>query len=96
MEEESFLVDCFKMGVTQWIIITILLAFIGLLLQVAGYVAPMWIWLETDSFLVGVGLWFTTGCGLSGTCGENTTTPEVSFIYATGEYALCLRCVCVL
>ncbi|PVD37633.1 hypothetical protein C0Q70_00230 [Pomacea canaliculata] len=71
------------MGVTQWIIITIILAFIGLLLQVAGYVAPMWIWLETDSFLVGVGLWFTTGCGLSGTCGENTTTPEVSFIYAT-------------
>ena len=43
----------------NWITVTILLAILATLLQIAGYVAPMWIWLEVDTFRVGVGLWLS-------------------------------------
>ncbi|KAK7507237.1 hypothetical protein BaRGS_00001172 [Batillaria attramentaria] len=71
------------METANWITVTILLSVLALLLQVAGYVAPMWIWLESGAFRVGVGLWHTTGCGISGTC--NVSAPSVPFGYSSGK-----------
>lgn len=71
------------MNTTGWIMVTIFLTFLAILLQIAGYVAPMWIWIDVNSFRVGVGLWISTGCGLSGTC--NTTSPTVAYTYGTGK-----------
>ncbi|KAK7113520.1 uncharacterized protein [Littorina saxatilis] len=71
------------MNVKSWINVTLLLALLATLLQIAGYVAPMWIWLEVDSFLVGIGLWFTTGCGLDNSC--NTTAPTLAFGYSADD-----------
>lgn len=67
----------------NWITVTILLAILATLLQIAGYVAPMWIWLEVDTFRVGVGLWYRTGCAFEGTC--NTTAPSLAFGYSSGK-----------
>ncbi|XP_076459099.1 uncharacterized protein LOC143292567 [Babylonia areolata] len=71
------------MHIIGWINLTIVLAIVAGLLQLAGYVAPMWIWLDVDSFRVGIGLWFTTGCGAEqGTC---TYVPDVSFGFTTDD-----------
>ncbi|XP_076451991.1 uncharacterized protein LOC143287684 [Babylonia areolata] len=67
------------MQTRTWIQVTIALALLAISLQVAGFLAPMWIWLDVGDFNVGVGLWFSVGCGLEGTC--NTTAPPVSFGY---------------
>ena len=71
------------MEVKKWINMTLALAVLAMLLQIAGVVAPMWVWLKVDTFTAGVGLWFSTGCGIDGTC--NTTAPSVSFGYGSGK-----------
>ncbi|KAL8591181.1 hypothetical protein ACOMHN_057921 [Nucella lapillus] len=71
------------MEIPGWINLTILVSLVATALQVAGYVVPMWIWLDVEDFRVGVGLWFTIGCGLQGTC--KTAPPTVAFGYTTDD-----------
>lgn len=62
-----------------WIGLTIVLAILATLVQIGGYVVPLWIWLEAGKFEVGVGLWYTIGCGTEGSC--NATVPDLAFGY---------------
>lgn len=72
------------METAHWITLTLLLSILAMLVQITGYVAPMWIWVEVGAFRVGVGLWYTVGCGLSNTCG-NVTTPDIVFGYLAAD-----------
>ncbi|KAL8587465.1 hypothetical protein ACOMHN_062198 [Nucella lapillus] len=67
------------METKTWINITLGLTILASILQMVGFVAPMWIWIEVDSYLAGVGLWYASGCGIDGTC--NVTAPPVAYNY---------------
>ncbi|KAK7002842.1 hypothetical protein BgiMline_004257 [Biomphalaria glabrata] len=47
----------------SWVNLTLALTLFATVLQIAGLVSPLWIWLHTSDYKVGVGLYYRIGCG---------------------------------
>ncbi|XP_050391044.1 uncharacterized protein LOC126810108 [Patella vulgata] len=54
-----------------------ILSILATLLQIASYVAPMWLWISRGNFYMGIGLWYTAGCGANCSI-TSTSAPKFS------------------
>ncbi|GFO02274.1 hypothetical protein PoB_002877900 [Plakobranchus ocellatus] len=70
------------MSPRKWIVLTLILLVLATALQIAGLLAPCWIYLKTTDFRVGVGLYFRVGCESSS--GNNCTHPAFPASLAFG------------
>lgn len=44
----------------HWTTLTLCLVILAVLLQVAGYASPLWVWINQGSEFVGISLWYQT------------------------------------
>ena len=61
--------------------VTLFLVIVAFTLQTVGVVSPMWVWLDTDSWHVGVGLFYRVGCGaqFGGQCDKAGQDVSINF-----------------
>ncbi|CAL1528646.1 unnamed protein product [Lymnaea stagnalis] len=67
----------------SWLTLTLCLTILATVLQIAGVVTPLWIWLKTSDYRVGVGLFYRIGCedGNGGNCSTASFPKNLPFGY---------------